>query len=51
MLSAELFSGVFNDFKGYKVVKAPKILLFYRQKRSASKHLKISTCIYSKKYV
>ena len=24
---------------------------FCRQKRSAAKHLKISTCIYSKKYV
>ena len=50
-LSLELFSWVFNDFEVFKTIKASETLGLCRQKRSAVKHLKISRCICSKKYV
>ncbi len=45
------FVRAINDFRDFKVLMTLKSGGVYRQKRSAAKHLKISRCIYGKKYV
>ena len=40
-----------TTLKTLKSLRTLNPIMFYRQKRSAGKHLKISVCICSKKYV